>query len=101
MGYGLGIQISEAQYPIGRGGKLFCSRELHGKILTRLLFMLLKNVFFAGQGQGIEFDKEGLDILREAQPGKSPSGPYAVFGLGVNGQVIGLQGELPFQLLVK
>jgi hypothetical protein len=63
--------------------------------------MLLKNCFFA-QGQGIAFDEEALDILRQAQrPKASEIGPYAVFGRTASGQANGLRGrflEIPGNL---
>jgi hypothetical protein len=54
--------------------------------------MLLDNVFFA-QGEGIQFDKEAVDILKEAQPGRPSIDDYAVFGVDAAGQANGLRGR--------
>jgi hypothetical protein len=54
--------------------------------------MLLANLFFA-QGQGIQFDKQAVDILKEAQPDRPGIDAYAVFGLDAAGRVNGLRGN--------
>lgn len=54
--------------------------------------MLLDNVFFA-QGQGIQFDRESVTILKAAQPGVTGIDEYSVFGVDSVGQTNGLRGK--------
>jgi hypothetical protein len=55
------------------------------------------DLFFA-HGQGIDFDRTALTILRAAQPRKSGIDDYAIFGLALNGQPDGLRGSyLPIE----
>lgn len=69
--------------------------------------MLLENRFFAlGKGiqPGIEFDKEALDILREAQHKKSHIDDPAIFGRDDNGKIIGLRRwglKIPANLTIR
>ena len=53
--------------------------------------LLLENCFFA-QGQGIKFDKEALNVLRQVPPKRPGIDNYAVFGRTANRQVNGLRG---------
>ena len=78
------------------GRKLMLRQGTPWQAFDRDCCMLLENVFFAS-GQGIEFDKEALDILREAQDKqdkKADIDAYAVFGRNVNGDVNGLRGNV-------
>jgi len=74
------------------------------EVFDRDCCMLLENRFCAlGKDiqPGIEFDEQGLDILREAQRNKSHIDDPAIFGRDVNGKVIGLRGhfrEIPDNL---
>lgn len=55
--------------------------------------MLLENRFFA-DGQGLELDREAVEILKAAQPQKrSGINSYAVFGLASDGKPDGLRGR--------
>ncbi len=62
------------------------------EVFDRDCCILLENRFFA-QGQGIEFDKDALKILKAVQPEKSEIDCYAVFGWTANGQANGLKGH--------
>jgi hypothetical protein len=59
--------------------------------LDRDCCMMLENLFFA-EGQGLEIDKSGLEILRQAQPKQSGIDPYAIFGRDSRNQPKGLRG---------
>jgi hypothetical protein len=73
------------------GERLSLRRGTPYKTFDRDCCLLLENYFFA-QGQGIEFDGEGLRILRRAQRNKPEIDAYAVFGRTASGQVNGLRG---------
>jgi hypothetical protein len=73
------------------GRKLILRRGTLWQVFDRDCCMLLENSFFA-EGQGIEFDQEAVEILRQTQLGKSGIGRYAVFGRTANGQANGLRG---------
>ena len=73
------------------GRKLMLRQGTPWQAFDRDCCMLLKNLFFAS-GQGIEFDEEALEILRQAQRGRSGIDRYAVFGLTASGQANGLRG---------
>jgi len=62
------------------------------QVFDRDCCMLLENQFFA-LGQGIEFDDEALEILRQAPPlRKKRIDHYAIFGRTAQGQANGLRG---------
>jgi hypothetical protein len=61
-------------------------------VFDRDCCMLLDNLFFA-QGEGVQFDQEGVNILNAAQPGVAGIDAYAVFGLDAAGKANGLRGR--------
>jgi hypothetical protein len=73
------------------GKKLMLRQGTPWQAFDRDCCMMLKNLFFAS-GQGIEFDEEALEILRQAQRGKSGIDRYKIFGLTSSGQANGLRG---------
>ena len=85
------VSNSERQNVHVDGRRLMLRHGSPWEAFDRDCCMLLENRFFA-LGQGIEFDEEALDILRDAQPGRPGIDSYAVFGLTANGQANGLRG---------
>lgn len=61
------------------GRKLILQPGKTDQAFDRDCCMFLENRFFA-DGQGLEFDEEALEILRNAQPGKLGIDRYAIFG---------------------
>ncbi|MFA6413845.1 MAG: hypothetical protein WCW53_14235 [Syntrophales bacterium] len=61
------------------GRKLILQPGKTEQAFDRDCCMFLKNRFFAA-GNGLEFDEEALEILRNAQPGKLGIDRYAIFG---------------------
>lgn len=76
------------------GRKLIVQRGKIEQVFNRDCCMFLENRFFA-DGQGLEFDEEALEILRNAQPGKLGIDRYAIFGRQKkgNGNAEGLVGR--------
>lgn len=85
------VSESARHYVHVDGRKLMLRHASSPEAFDRDCCMLIENRFFA-VGQGIDFDKEALKILRDAQPGKRGIDDYAVFGLTGNGQANGLRG---------
>jgi len=84
------------------GRKLIVQRGKIEQVFNRDCCMFLENRFFA-DGQGLEFDEEALEILRNAQPGKCGIDRYAIFGRqkkgkgnaeGLVGRYLSITGEL-------
>jgi hypothetical protein len=71
--------------------KLVIQQGYSWEVFDRDCCMLLLNGFFAS-GQGVAFDDESLEILRQAQPEKSRIDKYAVFGRTANDRANGLRG---------